>query len=64
MMCDIGAWHFIKPSLANHHMHTGTWRLFSSGWCNHWGTRYANVNANYVDDIICSWKGHHWLIAH
>jgi hypothetical protein len=64
MMCDIGAWHFIKPSLGNHHMHTGTWRLFSSGWCNHWGTRYANVNANAVDDIICSWKGHHWLIAH
>jgi len=63
-MCDIGAYHFIRPSLGNGYLHSGTYKLFTGGWCNAYGTRYADVNANGSDDIICSWKGHHWLIAH
>jgi hypothetical protein len=64
MMCDIGAWHFIRPSLGNGYFHTHTWKLLSSGWCNAAGTRYADVNANGVDDLLCSINGHHWLLAH
>jgi hypothetical protein len=64
MMCDIGAFHFIRPSLGNGHFHPHTWKLLSGGWCNAAGTHYADVNANGVDDLICSIKGHHWLLAH
>jgi len=64
MMCDIGAWHFIRPSLGNGWFHSNTWRLLGSGWCNAAGTHYANVNGNDVDDLICSVNGHHWVLAH
>merc|ERR1719454_2507372 len=64
MMCDIGAWHFIRPSLGNGWFHKNTWRILSSGWCNALGTHYANVNGNDVDDMICSVNGHHWVLAH
>jgi len=64
MMCDYGAWHFVRPSLGNGYFYSKTYRLLNHGWCNPVSTHYADVNGNGVTDLLCSWKGHHWVIAH
>ena len=64
MMCDVGAFHYIRPSLGNGKFHSKTWKVLAGGWCNAAGTHYADINGNGVDDLICSLKGNHWLIAH
>jgi len=64
MMCDTGAFHYIRPSLGNGHFHSHTWKVLAGGWCNAAGTHYADVNGNGVDDLLCSIGGGHWLLAH
>lgn len=64
MMCDFGAYHFIRPSLGNGHFHPHTWKVLGGGWCNAAGTKYADVNGNGVDDLICDISGGHWMFAH
>jgi len=64
MMCDIGAYHFVRPSLGNGYFYSKTYKLLGGGWCNAASTHYADVNGNGVSDLLCSWKGHHWVLAH
>jgi len=63
MICDYQKMHFIRPSLGNGHFHSHTWKTLNN-WCHMYYTQYADVNGNGVDDVICSWKGNHWLLAH
>jgi len=64
MMCDFGQYHFIRPSLGNGHFHSHTWKVLGGPWCNAAGTKYADVNGNGVDDLICDISGGHWMFAH
>jgi len=63
MICDYQKDHYIRPSLGNGHFHSKTWKTLTN-WCHMDYTHYADVNGNGVDDVICSWKGNHWLLAH
>merc|ERR1712086_1025119 len=63
MICDYQKMHFIRPSLGNGQFHKHTWKTLNN-WCHMYFTQYADVNGNGVDDVICSWKGNHWLLAH
>lgn len=64
MMCDIGSFHYVRPSLANGYFYSKTYKVLNSGWCNSLYTQYADINANKVDDLLCSYKGSHWAIVH
>lgn len=64
MMCDVGSFHFAKASMATGRFYPTTYKLLTGGWCYAAYTHYADTNGNGVDDLLCSYKGGHWVLQH